>query len=136
VSRLGERHPQIAARSWASGRLDPAAISSALRACDVLIQPYPDGITTRRTSAMAGLQHGIPTVTTAGTLTEAIWAESRAVALAPVNDAAAFAAAVAGLLGDSTAAQALGRRGADLYERHFSLERTIAVLRAGPALAP
>ena len=130
VSRLGARLPSIAARSWASGHIDAAEVSSALRACDVLIQPYPDGITTRRTSAMAGLQHAIPTVTTSGALTETIWAESRAVALAPVDDATAFADAVAALLDDLTGAQALGRRGAEAYEQHFSLERTVAILRA------
>jgi len=133
VSRLAGRHRTVAARSWASGRLDADAVSSALSACDVLMQPYPDGITTRRTSAMAGLQHGVPTVTTAGALTERIWAESRAVVLAPADDAAALADAVAGLLSDAPAAQALGRRGAEVYERHFSLARTVTVLRAAPA---
>ena len=130
VSRLAARLPSVGARSWASGRLDADEVSSALRACDVLIQPYPDGITTRRTSAMAGLQHAIPTVTTNGALTEAIWEQSGGVALAPAGNPAAFASAVANLLDDMTAAQALGRRGADTYERHFSLEHTVAILRA------
>jgi len=135
VSRLHRTDPGVAARSWASGVIDACAVSAALRACDVLVQPYPDGITTRRTSAMAGLQHGIPTVTTTGELTEPIWAESEAVALIPVDDAAAFADAVARLVGDKAAALALGRRGADTYERNFSLERTLAVLRTAPATA-
>ena len=68
--------PAVAARAWATGpsrRLHDVA--AALRACDVLAQPYPDGITTRRTSAMAGLEHGIATVTTSGELTEPVWAE-------------------------------------------------------------
>lgn len=136
LSQLHRTDPGVAARSWASGRLDADAVSSALRACDVLIQPYPDGVTTRRTSVMAGLQHGVPMVTTAGRLTEPIWAESRAVALVPVDDAEALADIVANLLADRTAAQALGRRGAEIYERHFSLERTVAALRAAPAPAP
>jgi glycosyltransferase involved in cell wall biosynthesis len=136
VSRLASRHRDVAARSWASGRLNAGEVSSFLRACAVLIQPYPDGITTRRTSAMAGLQHGVPTVSTSGALTESIWAQSCAVALAPAGDAAAFAKTVALLLGDRIEAQALGRRGADTYERHFSLERTVAVLRAASAPAP
>lgn len=136
AARLAMRHPQISARSWASGRLDAGAVSSALRACDVLVQPYPDGITTRRTSAMAGLQHGIPTVTTAGALTETIWSESGAVALAPAGDVSAFASAVAELLADRRTAQALGCRAAEIYDRHFSLERTVAVLRAVPTPTP
>src|SRR5262249_30581407 len=86
VSRLHGTDPGVAARSWASGVIDACAVSAALRACDVLVQPYPDGITTRRTSAMAGLQHGVPTVTTTGALTEPIWAASEAVALIPVDD--------------------------------------------------
>jgi len=130
LARIAARHPEIAARSWASGRVDADAVSSALRSCDVLIQPYPDGITTRRTSAMAGLQHGVPTVTTIGALTEGIWTDSQAVALAPAHDATAFADAVARLLHDQPAAHALGRRGAKIYEQQFSLERTVAVLRA------
>lgn len=132
LSRLGRTDTVIAATSWASGRLAAEDVSSALRACDVLIQPYPDGITTRRTSAMAGLQNAVPVVTTRGALTEPIWTGSRAVALAPEDDAAAFADTVAALLADTEAAQALGRRGADTYERYFSLERTVAVLRAAP----
>jgi glycosyltransferase involved in cell wall biosynthesis len=114
VSRLHRTDPGVAARSWASGVVDAHTVSAALRACDVLVQPYPDGITTRRTSAMAGLQHGVPTVSTTGALTEPIWPESQAVALIPVDDAAACA---------------------DTYERNFSLERTLAVLRTAPATA-
>jgi glycosyltransferase involved in cell wall biosynthesis len=135
-ARLARRHPDIAGRSWASGRLSACDVSSALRACDLLIQPYPDGITTRRTSAMAGLQHGVPVVTTSGALTEPIWMESRAVALVSVEDAEAFATSVAALVGDNAEAQALGRRGAETYERHFPLERTVSVLRGAAAIAP
>jgi len=133
LGRLAARYPEIAARSWASGRIDAGVVSAALRACDVLIQPYPDGITTRRTSAMAGLQHGIPIVTTLGALTETTWAESRPVALAPADDADAFADAVGGLIRDRPAAQMLGRRGAEIYDQQFSLERTVAVLRGASA---
>jgi glycosyltransferase involved in cell wall biosynthesis len=136
LSRLGRRHPEIAALSWASGRIDAGVVSSALRACDVLMQPYPDGITTRRTSVMAGLQHGLPIVTTSGALTEPIWMASRAVALVPVDDAEAFAASVAALIGDRTEARALGRRGAETYERAFRLERSVSVLRGAAAAAP
>ncbi len=129
LSRLDATHPDIASRSWASGRLSAKDVSSALRACDVLAQPYPDGITTRRTSAMAGLEHGIATVTTSGELTEPVWTECGAVRLVPAADAPAFADAVAALVRDPAAARALGRRGADIYAARFSLERTIAILR-------
>ena len=133
--RFGHSHPHIAPRCWASGRLDAAAVSSALTAADVLVQPYPDGVTTRRTSVMAGLQHGVPTVTTTGALTEPVWVESGAVRLASVGDTDSFVRAVATLLSDSHAAASLGRRGADAYDRHFSLARTIETLRGASAAA-
>jgi len=86
LERLRDRHPQIASRAWASGRLAASDLSAVLGSCDLLIQPYPDGITTRRTSAMAGLRNGVATVSTSGTLTESIWKDTGAVALAPVSD--------------------------------------------------
>jgi glycosyltransferase involved in cell wall biosynthesis len=134
LSRLARSCPTIAARSWASGRLEARGVSCALRAADLLVQPYPDGVTTRRTSVMAGLQHGVPTVTTSGALTEAVWTESGAVSLVCSRDPDAFAKAVVMLLRDRAGAASLGRRGADAYERCFSLTRTIGILR-GASLA-
>jgi glycosyltransferase involved in cell wall biosynthesis len=136
VSRLAATRADIASRSWASGHLDASAVSSALRACDVLAQPYPDGITTRRTSAMAGLQHGVPTITTSGALTEPVWAESGSVRLAPAGSGPAFAEHVGALLRDRRDASLLGRRGADTYVTQFSLQRTLTVLRAASANMP
>ena len=59
-------------------RSRPQALADHIGACDLLIQPYPDGISSRRTSAMAGLALGIPVITTTGSLTESLWAETRA----------------------------------------------------------
>lgn len=129
LERLGRTHPTLAARMWASGRLDPPDVAAVLRACDVMIQPYPDGITTRRTSAMAGLKNGVATVSTAGFLTEPIWAKADAVALPASGDYPAFADAVAALFQDPRARASLGCRGADTYQRCFSLEQTVAALR-------
>ena len=121
------------ARAVATGRLDAASTAAALRACDVLLQPYPDGITTRRTSAMAGLANGVATVTSSGALTEPVWADTGAAALVPAGDAAAFAAAADGLLRDASARDALGRRGAAVYAARFSMAHTIAILRGATA---
>lgn len=125
-------------RTWASGSLDAANAAAAVRACDLLVQPYPDGVTTRRTSVMAGLRNGVPTVTSDGFLTEPIWREAAPVALAPASDSAAMVAAIAALLGDNDARHTLARRGQQVYRDQFSIERTIAALRvsvAAPAVA-
>jgi glycosyltransferase involved in cell wall biosynthesis len=135
LERLRAQHPQVASRAWASGRLPANELSAVLGACDVLVQPYPDGITTRRTSAMAGLRNGVATVSTAGSLTEAIWRDTGAVALAPASDRAAFARTVARLLDDPDARKLQAAQGARAYERHFSMPHTIAVLRAASSQA-
>jgi len=56
------------------GGLTPEDLSSHVAACDVLIQPYLDGVSTRRTSFMAGLAHGRAIVTNHGRATEPLWA--------------------------------------------------------------
>ena len=104
------------------------AISAHLSACDVLIQPFPDGISARRTSAMAGLALGVPMVTTEGHLTDSVWPDSGAVALAPAGDTAAIAGHALDLLDEPSKARALGERGARLYLERFSIERTMEIL--------
>jgi len=133
LDRLHPRAPDVASRAWASGRVSGNDVSALLRACDLLVQPYPDGITTRRTSAMAGLKNGVAIVTTSGELTERVWTESGAVALVPAGDSNAFAQAVARLTDDAGARSALAAAGARAYERHFSMPHTIAMLREAPA---
>jgi len=133
VENLRRTHPDVAQRAFAPGRLDAPSLAAALRACDVLLQPYPDGITTRRTSAMAGLANGVATVTSSGALTEPVWAETGAAALAPSGDAAAFAGAIDALLRDAGVRASLGRKGAEVYAARFSMARTIAILKGAPA---
>jgi len=77
---------------------------------------------------MAGLSHGIPTVTTQGFLSEPIWAQTGCVALAPAADASAFLQATESLLGDPAARARLGDRAREVYADHFTLERTVEVL--------
>lgn len=113
----------------ATGRLDGVDAAAGLRACDLLLQPYPDGVTTRRTSAMAALTTSMPVVTTTGSLTEPVWAGSSAVALAPAGDVAAIVDAVAWLAADPDARRLLGARGRQLYDAQFALDVTIARMR-------
>ena len=131
--RIG--YPGIAARAHATGRLQGAVVSAALAACDLLVQPYPDGITTRRTSMMAGLKNGVPVVSTAGALTEGFWDHTGAVALVRPDDLASAATTVARLLSNPEERRELARRGEEMYARYFSMPQTIARLR-GDAVAP
>lgn len=126
---LLRRQPDLAGQVHATGALAPADISRHLRACDLLIQPYPDGVSSRRGSVMAGLSHGLPIVTTAGYLTEALWAESGAVALAPAGDVPAMVELTERLLRDKTERNRLSAAAKALYEQHFDLGHTVAALR-------
>jgi glycosyltransferase involved in cell wall biosynthesis len=109
-----------------------ASVSAHLSACDLLVQPFPDGISSRRTSAMAGLALGRPMVSTEGHLTDSVWLASGAVALAPAGDVAMIAGQVLDLLKAPERSKALGERGARIYRERFSLERTLETLGVGP----
>ena len=129
-ARLNSHHPEFAERVNATGELAGLEVSAHLRACDLLLQPYPDGISSRRTSAMAGLANGVPIATNFGALSETLWSQG-AVAGPTVPDAVALARCAAALLADRTALGELGRRGVVLYRETFALEHTIAKLRSG-----
>jgi glycosyltransferase involved in cell wall biosynthesis len=127
------RFPALADRVLAPGELPPDALSARLRECDVLLQPYSDGISSRRTSAMAGLANGVAVVTNLGELSEPLWAGAEGIRLAAAPDPDALAAAVEAVLTlPAPAREELGRRAAVLYRDRFALENTLARLR-GPA---
>ena len=122
------RDPALASRVHATGALPENAVSAHLSACDVMLQPYPDGISSRRTSAMAALAHGVAVATTTGWLTEPLWGEAGAVALAPADDSEALADAAASLVTSAEAREQLAQRGRALYDARFDLRHTIAAL--------
>lgn len=130
---LAARRPSAAERVHATGELSDADVAVALAACDALFQPYPDGVTTRRTSIMAGLANGVATISTAGELTEPIWRETGAAALVPQGDVDAAVAQIRRLLDDRHARDAQAKRGAEVYRSHFAMELTVARLRATTA---
>jgi len=123
-------HPEFVGRVRASGVVPPDVVAGTLASCDVLLQPYPDGITVRRTSAMAGLAQGRPIVTTTGHLTEPSWAEQGAVALVPVLDVEGFAASAEHLLTDAEERARLGARARTVYHAHFSVGHLVRTLLA------
>jgi glycosyltransferase involved in cell wall biosynthesis len=122
--------PEWRDRVRGTGALAPESVSHHVAACDLMLQPYPDGVSTRRTSVMVALAHGRPTVTTDGALSEPFWRDSQAVVLAPAGDATRLAAAASGLLHDRTLAQRTAAAARSLYEARFDLAHTIAALRS------
>lgn len=128
ADRLAHRRPDLNGRVHAAGALPEPDVVAALKACAVLVQPYPDGVTTRRTSVMAGLAAGVATVTTAGRLTEDVWGETGAAALAPASDTRAIRDAVLGLLDDEPRRQRQAAAGRRVYDERFAIDRSVDLL--------
>jgi glycosyltransferase involved in cell wall biosynthesis len=116
--KLLSQHPDLKGRIHATGFLTDAALSAYLSACDVLIQPYPDGITARRGSTLAPLAHGRPIVTNASAPTEPLWKATGAVVLAELTPQA-FLEAVRGLRDDPAERARVGAAAGETYRRYF-----------------
>lgn len=128
AARLMEVDPSLRGRIVAPGWLPPAQASVHLQACDVAVQPYPDGASARRTTLMAALAHSVPTVTTLGRYTEPLWRDGPLPLVPAAADGSSLAAAVLDLLDDDARRRRVGAEGRAFYERHFSLQRALDVL--------
>ena len=128
--RLLDQHPEWATRIHSAGYVPRSLLAEHIAACDLFVQPYPDGITARRTTTMACLSQGRPVVTTGGPSTEAFWSNTGAVALADVHDPDRGVAAVAALMEDPQRRQALGAQGRALYLRAFDVSHVVGTLKA------
>ncbi|MEP6617718.1 MAG: glycosyltransferase family 4 protein [bacterium] len=123
------RRPDLDARIVATKGLVPADVSAHLSACDVLVQPYDDGVSARRGSLMAGLALGLPIVTNRGPVTGDVWTTRPAVYLTESEQPEALAAGVTTLLSDAGLRAALGVAAHQLHRDVFSLELGVARLR-------
>jgi glycosyltransferase involved in cell wall biosynthesis len=142
LGRGGERfkdeliaaHPALAGRIDAPGPLTADDLSRHVSACDLMVQPYPDGVSSRRTSVMVALAHARPVVTTLGDLSEPLWSEGDVV-LAPVDRPDELAAATVSLLADPARLRDLAARARALYAERFDMRHTVATLRTVSAPA-
>ncbi len=127
---LADGRADWSARVVAPGGLPDPIVAEYLRACDLVLQPYPDGASGRRGTLMAALANGVPVVTTLGALSEPIWAEG-AVAAAPAGDPDRLARLALDLLDHPDRLAELGRAGRRLYEERFAIGRTVETLLHG-----
>ncbi len=130
---LVRREPRLANSVWATGKLPADQLSCHLSACDIMVQPYPDGVSSRRGSFMAGLSHGKPMVTTQGELSEPLWNHTDAAIVVPVGDTEASVSGVLRLCDDAAERQRVAGAALQLYRDRFDISHSIAALRnAGP----
>lgn len=105
--------------------LDAAAVSRELAGASIGFAPILDGVSTRRTTVAALLQHGLPVAGSDGRATDPLLRDSGAFALVPASDAAASdaAAAIDALLSDSVRRARMAGRARALFDAHLSWPR-------------
>ena len=114
----------------AEGPLPSLEISRRLAAMDIYLAPFIDGISTRRGTLMAGLQHGLPIVGTEGYNTDRLLRSEngRSFLLAEASSPQQFCAHIRRLLNDPKAREEIGRNGRQLFEDNFTWPRLAARL--------
>jgi glycosyltransferase involved in cell wall biosynthesis len=123
------QRPDLDARITVTGELAPQEVSAHLVACDVLLQPYDDGISARRSTTMAGMALGKAIVSNRGVATSEPWTDGRIALLTETAEPAALASAVSTLLADAERRHLLGRAARHEYQQRFTLEHSVALLR-------
>lgn len=119
-------------RVFAPGLQPAEAIGRELAAADVFLAPFVDGASTRRTTLMAALQHGLPVITTDGRLTDEVLRRApQALRLTPVSRPDLFAAAVVELACQPAERSRLGNQARKLYEDKFDWPILTGRLLAG-----
>jgi len=118
-----------------AGPLPADEVSIHLSAMDLHLTPFIDGASTRRGSFLAGLQHGVPSVSTRGPLTDPLIAEADgdAYLLTPVGDATAYVRAVQKLYRNPSSRSLIATRSSKFFDSYFSwptiADRVLSTLR-------
>lgn len=90
-------------------------LARMLSAGDLFLAPFTEGVSARRGSMMAALQHEVAVLGTRGHLTDGWLGDSAAVELVDVHEVRAFADTAAGLASDPTRLANLAAAGGELY---------------------
>ena len=113
----------------ARGERSAQEISTLIQCCDVFVQPYPDGVSARRTTLMALLEHGSAVVASSGVRTEESW--NHALRLTPDGDAGAMIDGAVQLLDQPEDRARLSGAAMHTYLQRFHVERAVATLVGG-----
>lgn len=112
-------HAQNSPWIRSTGYADATTVSHVLQCLDLLLLPFIDGVSERRTSFMAGLAHGTPIATTVGHNTGPTLQTAGICALTLANEPADFTDQVLNLLRQPELRQAMGQRGRAYYQQHY-----------------
>jgi glycosyltransferase involved in cell wall biosynthesis len=105
-----------------TGPLPHPEVSRMMSACDLFVLPLTDGISTKRGTLAAALQHGLPILTTRGKRLDDLFVQRENIYLVPQGDFRAFAEGLTELARGSDLRDRLALGARRLYEDHFSWE--------------
>ncbi len=137
AARLGLA-PRIA---W-TGELawDSVEASTYLRAADLCVLPFQNGVDLNNSSFATAAAHALPIVSTEAASLARAFVHRENVFLCPPQNARAMASAIEEVAGDAELRQRLGRGAFQMSERWFNWERairqTVEGLRGAPDLPP
>ena len=101
------------------GRVSAQRLAELVAAADLLLTPFDDGVSTRRTSFMAGLQQQVAVVGTSGALTDSVL-RSAGLELVEVGSTDAFAERAALLAANEGRRARAAATGQELFESQFT----------------
>jgi glycosyltransferase involved in cell wall biosynthesis len=100
-----------------TGYLDNDRVSKLLLASDILLLPFPDGVSERRTTFLTGLDHRIPIITTRGLSSPSSLRDNENVKFVRSTSVADIAYALEELLNDDRLREKIGRGGYEWIRR-------------------
>ncbi len=98
-------------------------VSRLLQSSDVCVAPLLDGVSTRRTTIIAALGHGLPIVGTDAKCTDPVFRQSHACLLSRPSDEAGFVRDVALALEDPELRSHMAGAARELFEDRFTWDR-------------
>jgi glycosyltransferase involved in cell wall biosynthesis len=129
-SRLANNLPDFSSRITSLGFCPAADVAKYLAICDLVVQPYIDGISCRRTTAMASLALGTPMITNVGPLSESFWSDSNAIRRETWGQWSRWSQSIEYLLTHPNDREILKQHSAALYRNNFSWPHTLESLRS------
>ena len=97
-------------------------VSDVLLSAKVFVMPNAHGVSLKRTTLMAAMQHGLPVVGTDGLMTDPLLRTIDGVKLFKIDDYSSFCEAVESILSDDVRSRKLGTSNAHDYQQYFSRE--------------
>jgi glycosyltransferase involved in cell wall biosynthesis len=129
VRDLKADHPEFRERVFGFGHREPNELAKLIEACDVFLQFYPDGVSSRRGTMMALLALGRAVITNSGHLTEDFWMQDSIAIVEPTSDPLHAVLAMERLRKEPALKARLQSLAKSYYQEHFCLRQNVCRLR-------